>query len=207
MKPLSLPLAACALFVIGCSSGPSPAPISAARPADASRDDWAQRTAKPGLPNLARVDDNLWRGGKPDGVGFATLKTMGVRTVVDLGLYFFEVDNLNDRQLAYEHIPFYTWTPRDADVARFLRIATSKSRGPVYVHCRKGADRTGLMCAVYRVVVSGWTKQQAIDEMTRGGFGFDPQYQHLVQYVRNLDTAAMARRAGLPEPVTVASAW
>jgi protein tyrosine/serine phosphatase len=61
----------------------------------------------------------------------------------------------------------------------------------VLVHCRRGADRTGVMLAIYRVVVEGWTKADAIDEMTRGGYGFRPVWQNLVRYVEELDVEAI----------------
>lgn len=176
-----------------------------ATPPMADHPAWARQTFEPGLPNLARVSDNLYRGGKPSAEGFTALKSMGVKTVVDLGYYFFEMDNLNDRQLRYEHIPFYTWTPTDSGVVRFLRIAASKDGGPVYVHCRKGADRTGFMVAIYRVVVSGWTREQAIAEMTEGGWGFDPNYRNLVSYIRTRDLDGLARQAGI-EPAHPADA-
>jgi protein tyrosine/serine phosphatase len=58
----------------------------------------------------------------------------------------------------------------------------------VFVHCRRGADRTGVVVAVYRVCVEGWTKEDAIAEMMTGGFHFHSSWQHLVRYVRDLDT-------------------
>ena len=70
---------------------------------------------------------------------------------------------------------------------RFLRIVTDHERTPVLVHCHYGADRTGVLCAAYRVAVQGWSKQQAIDEMTRGGMGFHPLCQGMIDYIRNVD--------------------
>jgi protein tyrosine/serine phosphatase len=78
------------------------------------------------------------------------------------------------------------WEPDDDKVERFLRIVTDPSRTPVFVHCQHGADRTGMMVAMYRVVVQGWSKADAIDEMRRGGFGFHPIWRVLPQYVRDV---------------------
>ena len=68
---------------------------------------------------------------------------------------------------------------------------------PVFVHCLHGADRTGTMCAAYRVVVDGWTKQQAIDEMTKGGYGFHPVWANLPKFIENLDVEKIKAKAGL----------
>ncbi|MCK5172282.1 MAG: dual specificity protein phosphatase family protein [Planctomycetes bacterium] len=59
--------------------------------------------------------------------------------------------------------------------------------GPVFVHCRHGADRTGTACAVYRIAVEGWSKAEAIEEMTKGGFDFHGIYKNLVDYIEELD--------------------
>ena len=89
------------------------------------------------------------------------------------------------------------WRPHDDDVVRFLQIVTDESRLPAFVHCRRGADRTGMMVAIYRIAVQGWDKEQAIAEMTQGGFRFNSGWQNLVQYVRDLDIDAIRQRAGL----------
>ena len=85
----------------------------------------------------------------------------------------------------------------EEDIVRFLRIVTDKNRQPVFVHCLHGADRTGTMCAAYRVVVDGWTKQQAIDEMTKGGYGFHPVWTNLPKLIENLDVEKIKAKAGL----------
>ena len=178
-------------------AAPATGAPAASTAAPVAKQPWARRISRPGLGNLAQVSDNLYRGAKPSGRGFEELKSMGVRTVIDLGHWFFEVDNLRDRQLRYVRIDFYTWQPRDNQVVRFLQVASNKDNGPVYVHCRRGADRTGFMVAIYRVVCQGWSREQAIAEMTGGGFGFDPQYQNLVSYVRTRDLEGLGRQAGI----------
>ena len=68
---------------------------------------------------------------------------------------------------------------------------------PVLVHCKHGSDRTGMMVAVYRVVVQGWEKGAAVDEMTHGGYGFHAVWENLQDYVMALDVAGI--RAQLAE--------
>jgi GTP cyclohydrolase III len=50
------------------------------------------------------------------------------------------------------------------------------------------------------VALQGWSKEAALEEMTRGGFGFHERYDNLIEYLRELDVEAMKRRAGLIEP-------
>jgi protein-tyrosine phosphatase len=92
-----------------------------------------------------------------------------------------------------------TWDPETKDVVRFLKIVTDSNRKPVFVHCQRGADRTGMMCAIYRIAVQGWSKAEAAEEMTKGGFGFYSGWQDLIDYVLKLDPDEIKRSAGLSE--------
>jgi protein tyrosine/serine phosphatase len=71
--------------------------------------------------------------------------------------------------------------PKDEDVRRFLEVVTDPSRQPVYFHCLRGKDRTGMMCAVYRMAVEGWPLEAARAEMQ--AFGFYDGWQDLLSYV------------------------
>ncbi len=158
---------------------------------------WAQPMDRPGLPNLHKVSDDLYRGAQPTPEGIKELETLGVKTVINLRDGDTDRRILTDSGLAYELIPMTAWKPHDDDVVQFLRTVTDESRLPAFVHCRRGADRTGMMVAIYRIAVQGWDKEQAIAEMTQGGFRFNSGWQNLVQYVRDLDVDAIKQQAGL----------
>jgi protein tyrosine/serine phosphatase len=148
---------------------------------------WAKPLKVEGLPNLNKVSDILYRGAQPTAEGFKELKNMGVKTVVSLRAFHSDADLLGDTGLAYENISFKTWHPEDDDIVKFLNIVTDKTKQPVFVHCQHGADRTGTMCAIYRIVVDGWTKDQAIKEMTEGGFGFHAVWENLIDFIKALN--------------------
>jgi len=158
---------------------------------------WAQPMTLPGVPNLHRVNEGLYRGAQPTAEGMAQLQQLGIKTVVDLRAMHSDRDEIGTLPLEREHIGMTTWDAKDEQAARFLRIVTDPNRTPVFVHCQRGADRTGTMCAVYRVVVQGWTKEQALAEMTQGGFGFYGGWQNLINYVRHFDVAQVKAQAGL----------
>jgi protein tyrosine phosphatase (PTP) superfamily phosphohydrolase (DUF442 family) len=151
-----------------------------------AQEKWAERIELPGLPNFHKVSEYLYRGAQPTSEGMKQLEKLGVKTVVNLRSLHSDRSEMKVAALTYEHITMTTWNVEDKDVVRFLRIVTDKSRTPVFVHCQHGADRTGTMCAIYRIAVQGWSKDEAIEEMTKGGFGYHSFWQNLPNYIRNL---------------------
>ncbi len=181
-----------ACLLSGCGLGEANLERDAQAEADSGRR-WAGPLHCQGVPNFHRVSPRLYRGAQPTAEGMRNLKVMGVRTIVNLRNLHGGPDKIALKPLAYERLYVSPLFPRDKDVVRFLQIATDPARRPVFVHCRYGGDRTGLMCAAYRVVAEGWSKQQAIAEWTRGGFGFQEICRGLVKYFRKLDLARIER--------------
>lgn len=166
--------------------------VSTNRPAS-----WAQRIVLEGVPNLHQVSTNLYRSAQPTAQGMQSLKEKGVATVVNLRSFHSDRDHIGEAGLAYEHIYMKAWHPEREELVRFLQIVTDPKRTPVLVHCQHGADRTGTMCALYRVAVEGWTKEEAIREMTQGGFGFHEVWGNLPSWIADLDVESIRRDAGI----------
>ncbi|HUT31303.1 MAG TPA: tyrosine-protein phosphatase [Sedimentisphaerales bacterium] len=158
---------------------------------------WAQPLKLPGVENFYKVSEQLYRGAQPTAEGMEQLKKLGIKTVVNLRSLHSDRDEIGDANLGYEHITMKPWHPEDKEVVRFLKIVSDPNRTPVLVHCQRGADRTGTMCAVYRVAVQHWSKTDAIKEMTKGGFGFFDGWDNIVNYIRELDIDEIKRRAGV----------
>jgi protein tyrosine phosphatase (PTP) superfamily phosphohydrolase (DUF442 family) len=198
MRVQSAPLIFALLFgACGPSCSPAPRQRSDLQAEGARAEhSMAKALERPGLPNLHRVTPLLYRGGQPTREGFFELGRMGVKSVVSLRAL--HADSIPiDANLHYERISFKAWHPEDEDVVRFLLIVTDPTRQPVFVHCQYGSDRTGMMIAIERVALEGWTKDEAIAEMTQGEFGFHPEWQNIVKYVRDVDVDKLAREAGV----------
>lgn len=165
----------------------------------ASERDWAQQLELPGVENLHKVSEFLYRGAQPTKEGMKQLKELGIKTIVNLRSFHSDRDEIGDTGLSYEHIYMKTWHAEDKEVERFLKIVTDPNRTPVFVHCQRGADRTGTMCAIYRVAVQDWKKDEAIEEMIKGGYGFYTRWQNLIDYIRDLDIEEIKRSAGFNE--------
>lgn len=129
-----------------------------------------------GVPNFGQVTPNLFRGGQPGVDGFKTLKEMGVDIVVDMrgGSNEHEKAAVKSLGMEYVSIPWHCTSPSDVPMARFLKLIEENRDKKVFVHCRLGADRTGMAIAAYRMAGEGWSADEALNEMAK--FGFDWQH-------------------------------
>ncbi len=158
---------------------------------------WAQPVKLAGVPNLYRVTDELYRSDQPSPLGMQNLKKLGIKTIVNLRAFHSDRHKIGEIGFAYEHIYMKPWHPEAGDAVRFLQIVTDPKRSPVLVHCQHGADRTGAMIAIYRIAVQGWSKEEAIREMTGDCFGFHQIWENLVEWIRELDIDSVKSKAGI----------
>jgi len=158
---------------------------------------WAARLDHPGLPNLHRVSDLIYRCAQPTSAGMRNAEKLGIKTVISLRAFHSDRDELVSTRLKKERISFNTWHPEEEDVLQFLKLVTQTNNGPFLVHCLHGADRTGTMIAIYRMVVQGWAKDAAIQEMTKGKFGYHVVWKNLIRYLKELDVESLRRKAGI----------
>jgi protein tyrosine/serine phosphatase len=125
------------------------------------------------------------------------LKAMGIKTVLNLRSFHSDTHLVSSGEFKLARLHMKPWHAEDEDVVAFLKIAGDTNNLPVFVHCQRGADRTGMICAMYRVVLCGWPKDAAVQEMKEGGFAFNPGWENLANYVQHADVEALKKRAGL----------
>ena len=142
------------------------------------------------LPNFHQIDDHLYRGAQPSAEGFQNLARMGVKTVVDLrGAEHAVTEEKRIVEFAgmrYVNVPMKGMaTPTDDQVSSALRIMNDPAAAPVFVHCRRGADRTGAVVACYRIGHDHWDAARALNEAS--GFGMSWYQIALRRYVDRYD--------------------
>ena len=166
-------------------------------PVDAkqTRGTWAKPIKRPGCPNLHQVDDKLYRGAQPTVDGCHELKRLGIKTVVNLRRSDTDAQGIDETKLDYEDIPVAHYDATEDEIVRFNKIVTDRERTPVFVHCLSGANRTGMIVAIYRVVVGGWTIDEALKEMREGDYGSYGGGVPFDDYMRSLDVQDIRRRA------------
>lgn len=163
-----------------------------------------------GVPNVHTVvPGTLVRGGQPDAEGFAALKARyAIRTVVNLN----DDTAVSERALVtalgmeYVPLPSDAFAPDRGRIVEFLRVMSDPAgRGPVFVHCQHGMDRTGLAVAAYRIVLEGWTAEQALRELrSRQHFLHTLVLTGYPSFVRSIEQDRawwLAQLASRPAPV------
>jgi protein tyrosine phosphatase (PTP) superfamily phosphohydrolase (DUF442 family) len=155
-------------------------------------------TQQRGVANFAVVQDGsqgICRGGQPSAEGVTTLKERGIRTIIDLRDDARPEARKNAEALGlnYVHIPTNAAVTDSAKVARFLDAMATAPR-PVFIHCLRGCDRTGLEIAVYRIVAQGWTREAALAELYAHGYHW-AMFPGIARYVRTFDARHFAPQA------------
>jgi hypothetical protein len=51
---------------------------------------------------------------------------------------------------------------------------------------------------MYRIVFQGWLKDEAIDELMHGGYGYHAVYENIPEYIRKADIAAIKMKVFAP---------
>lgn len=126
------------------------------------------------LPNFQRVNGHLYRGGQPRRGGIRTLAQLGIKTIINLrsegGRMRREEAEARSLGMRYFSVPMRWYgRPSNERIERVLALINRPENWPVFVHCRRGADRTGTVVAVYRLARDRWTPQEAQREADRFG--------------------------------------
>ncbi|HWP43990.1 MAG TPA: tyrosine-protein phosphatase [Blastocatellia bacterium] len=131
------------------------------------------------IKNFGCINETFYRGAQPKEDDYKDLAALGIKTVIDLqrvgerdeqrlveaaGMKFYRI-GMSDRK-----------RPSLEQIELFLKIVNDPANQPVFVHCRGGRHRTGVVTAAYRMTREGWRPEQAIAEMKK--FDFDRGFGH-----------------------------
>jgi tyrosine-protein phosphatase SIW14 len=141
------------------------------------------------LPNFNMVSDQILRGGQPSDDGFKKLAGRGVKTVVDLRSLdehsvphekqIVEADGMRFVSIPMKGIG----APSQEQVSKALGVLENSDNWPVFVHCRRGSDRTGTVLACYRIAHDHWKNQKALEEAkTYGLSSFERAMRNFIEH-------------------------
>jgi protein tyrosine phosphatase (PTP) superfamily phosphohydrolase (DUF442 family) len=156
-----------------------------------------------GIRNFDQVDAHVYRGGQPTEEGFQYLAQLGVKTVIDLRETGYR--SIGERRMVtqagmtYVNVPMTRFKPpTDAEISKILGMLEDGTSGSVFVHCRRGADRTGVVIATYRIDHDKWDNSRALkDALAHGMSFFQVQRQ---KYIKNFRPHTVQANTNSPVP-------
>jgi protein tyrosine/serine phosphatase len=178
-------LSACALAALSMFATVTPAQTP-------RKPEWA--TPVDASANLFRITPGFFRSAQLTKNDVTTIQALGVKTVVSLRKFHRDDTLLKGSGVNVKRIGINTWNVGDRHVIATLKvIRAAEKEGPVLLHCQHGADRTGLVTAMYRIVFQGWSKDAALEELTQGDYGYHSIWKNIPAYPRSADIEKIRR--------------
>lgn len=140
------------------------------------------------IRNFGQMDERFFRGAQPLPQDYAALKDLGVKTVIDLrnDPTDYEKAAVEALGMTYVNIRMSGWKyPKEASVQQFLDLLNNPETGTVFVHCKAGIHRTGVVGAAYRFTHYGWDYDKTYAEMKNYDFSTGLVHGALKRYVKN----------------------
>ena len=108
--------------------------------------------------------------------------------------------------MKYVNVPMTGLTPpTEGEITRILAMLEDGTTGPVFVHCQRGADRTGAVIAAYHVDHDKWDNARALMDAKAHSMSFFqfPRQQYILGFRPRI---VEANAASLAEALPVAAA-
>lgn len=122
--------------------------------------------------NFSQVAPGVYRSNQPDHRRFAAYQQMGIRTILNLRGALdqapFKFEEESCRQLGLELVTVQL-SARSAPQRKKLLELVGALRDldrPMLIHCKSGADRTGLAAGLYVMVCEGATVEEAMRQLS-----------------------------------------
>lgn len=147
--------------------------------------------------NYGVIDKYLSRSAQPEPEDFKWLKEHGVsdvinfRTMIEPGSEISEKETVEALNMKYHHIPSYTRSPDEKNIKTFLDTMENiiSNNGKAHIHCKAGADRTGMYAFIYKMLKGIGTLEQNKKEWLDFGHHYK-LYPDLIgwteEFVRNI---------------------
>src|SRR5215213_4691635 len=106
------------------------------------------------LPNFHQITENLFRGGQPTAEGIKELAELGIKTIINFRdaseKMLREKAAAEAEGLRFINLHLSNWfKAKDSEIEAVLQEILKPENQPVFIHCKRGADRTGTVAAIY----------------------------------------------------------
>ena len=145
------------------------------------------------LTNLYKIDSGVYRSEQPSHEDFKALEKYGIGEALNLRNRHSDDDEAAGTNVKLHRVKTKAHSINEEQLIEALRIIKNR-KAPIVIHCHHGSDRTGAVCALYRVVFQNVSKEDAIHEMTEGGFGFHRIYKNIIRRIKEADLEQIRRK-------------
>ncbi|RPH33162.1 MAG: protein tyrosine phosphatase [Bacteroidales bacterium] len=153
---------------------------------------WGVKINSQSLKNLYRVSDDLYRSEQPDREAFVELSALGIKSSLNLRTTETDDELIGKCDIKPFLAPMDAGSFTDKEMIAALKVIKNAPK-PILVHCRHGSDRTGVVVAMYRIIFQGWTREDALNELLNGGYGFHTNYKNIPEYIKTANIEAIRK--------------
>jgi tyrosine-protein phosphatase SIW14 len=155
--------------------------------------DWAVKIENQRLKNLYKLNDTIFRCEQPDSLGFLVLDSLKIKSILNLRSEHTDKQLTDNLSLTLYQVNMRAKQFDNKEIIESLKILI-KAPKPIIVHCKYGSDRTGIVLAMYRIIFQHWTKEQAINELRNGEYGFHEYFKNIPDYINNCDIKELKKQ-------------
>lgn len=145
--------------------------------------------------NYSKVDETISRSAQPQKEDFSWLKEQGVtdvfnfRTMFDPAIDFSEKQVVEDLGMKYHNIPTISALPTKKGVDNFLDSVqkVKDNGGKAHIHCKAGADRTGMYAFIYKMLNNIGSFAENKSEWIKRGHN-RKKYPNMIEWAMNYVT-------------------
>lgn len=152
---------------------------------------WAVPIKVQGADNFYKVSETLFRSEQPTEDGMKNIEAFGIGTVISLRSRQKDVELAKNTELNLIHVSMRAWNPKYEDAVKVMYFLNPNNpetnKKPILIHCYHGADRTGMMVTLYRMVYQNWEREEALNEMLNGGYGYHSMWKDIVAFIKTVD--------------------
>ncbi len=140
--------------------------------------DWLELMGKDhgflrlGWHNLHQIDDNMWRSNQPSPGRIAHYADIGIKTIINLrgersdGGWRLEAEACHKHNITLVDFTARSRAAPDKKMLHDTAELFSQIEMPALLHCKSGADRAGIVSALYVILCCAGDVDTALQQMT-----------------------------------------
>ena len=123
-------------------------------------------------PNRHLVTDGLWRSSQPTSIQIAAMAKEGIHTIVNLrgerdcASYYIEAEACRANGIELINFAVNSRQPPRREILQQLEALFARIKTPALMHCKAGADRVGIMSALYLLIEKKAPVEKALEQLS-----------------------------------------